>query len=104
MASFVKVGPYPADQIYASGGRLCATNPDSGTVHLWMGQPGGGWIQVGGPGSFFAFAGTNPVLYGLSPGGIGVQRRTFVPGPGEFEGGFEWQQVGGRLACSCRMT
>jgi M6 family metalloprotease-like protein len=84
-----------AGRIFATAGRLCATNPVSGNVYLWKGQPNGGWIQAGGPGSDFAFAGTKPVLYGRSPDGSGVWRRTWVPGPEEFSGHFEWQNVKG---------
>lgn len=91
---FEKVGG-AASRIFAAAGQLCATSPGSGEVYQWMGQPGGSWLHAGGPGSVFTFAGTKPVLYGRSPNGSGVWRRTWVPGPEEFSGRFEWQSVKG---------
>lgn len=88
---FSRVGG-PASRIFASSGQLCATDPESGRVYHWMGQPAGAWKLAGGPGSDFVFAGK--VLYGRSPDGSGVWRRTWIS-DGEHEGHFEWQKVRG---------
>ena len=91
---FENVGDAAA-RIFAAAGQLCMTNLDSGKVYQWKGQPDGGWDYAGGPGSDFAFAGTKPVLYGRSPDGSGVWRRTWVQGSEEFSGHFEWQKIKG---------
>lgn len=92
---FEKVGSNPAAHVYASAGQLCATNPDTGKVYLWTGPPPGSWVHAGGPGSAFVFAGSKPRLYGRSPDGSGVWRRTWVQGEEEFDGSFEWQKIKG---------
>jgi hypothetical protein len=74
----------PAQDIYAGGAGLFATNPQTGDIYRYNNSPMS-WTRVGGPGR--AFAVNDDGLYGLSPDGSGVYRWT---GTGE-----NWQQIGG---------
>ncbi|MFD8147101.1 hypothetical protein [Streptomyces sp. NPDC059708] len=63
-----RIGP-PAKDIYAGGAGLFATDPVSGVVRKYDGEPES-WSYVGGPGAAFAVSDNH--LYGLAPDHSGV--------------------------------
>ena len=97
---WIKIGG-PAGQIYAGGGfGLVATNPQTGDLYHYLGQPFK-WARIGGPGCAFAFGANNAVtgsngpavyldrLFGLAPNGSGVYEYT---GNGSND---QWIKIGG---------
>jgi hypothetical protein len=75
----------PAGSVYAGGGRLLATDPDTGDIYRYTGR---GWVKAGGPGREFVVA-CDGTLYGHSPDGSGVFR---------YQADEQWVQVGGPAA------
>ncbi|MFI0928393.1 phospholipase A2 [Streptomyces sp. NPDC021012] len=77
----------PAGHLYAGPAGLFATNPDTGDLYRYDGEPGR-WTQVGGPGATFAVSGNH--LYGLAPDRSSVSEWTGA--------GTDWTRIGGPVA------
>lgn len=74
----------PASALYAGGGSLFATNPQTGDIHRYQNAPMS-WTRIGGPGKTFAVD-SKGHLYGVSPAGGAVFRWEGTP--------MQWTQIG----------
>ncbi|MER7789617.1 hypothetical protein [Streptomyces sp. NPDC097640] len=74
----------PAENIYAGGAGLFATDPITGEIRKYDGEPDR-WTEVGGPGA--AFAVSDKHLYGLTPDRTAVHQWNDDTG--------DWTRIGG---------
>ncbi|MFI5476689.1 hypothetical protein ACIA6D_41795, partial [Streptomyces cacaoi] len=81
--SWTRIGG-PAKNIYAGGAGLFATNPDTGHIYKYDGQPDN-WTEVGGPGAVFASG--HDRLYAIAP-----DRSAVYVWSGK---GTSWTRIGG---------
>lgn len=79
----------PAGRLYAGGGSVLATNPQTGDVYN-RDVYGRSWSKIGGPGADFQIADrSDPEIFGLTPNRDAVYLWT---------GGQSWTRIGGPAA------